>query len=87
MSTTGKTLKQKAMAELKRFLAIALYLWLIFSLLLLYKSSVLHEYHISFVSHGLALINALALAKVMLVAEHFQPPSGSTNTRSSTPPC
>ena len=29
------------------------------------------EHHISFAPHGLALINSLALAKVMLVAEEL----------------
>ena len=32
---------------------------------------ILAEHHIDFVHHGLALINALALAKVMLVARHL----------------
>lgn len=37
---------------------IALYLWLVFGLLIVYKSVVLAEYHIDFAYHGLALINA-----------------------------
>jgi hypothetical protein len=47
---------------------IALYLWIVLSLFLAYKSVVLAEHDIDFEAHGLALINALALAKVMLVA-------------------
>jgi hypothetical protein len=35
----------------------------------MYKAVILAEQHIAFVYHGLAIINALALAKVMLVAK------------------
>jgi hypothetical protein len=38
-----------------------------FSLLVLYKSVILSEHHIPFAPHGFALINALALAKVVLI--------------------
>lgn len=69
MGVLNRTLKEKAYQQLKEFLLIALYLWLVFGLLIVYKSVVLAEYHIDFAYHGLALINALALAKVMLVAK------------------
>src|SRR5246127_520010 len=62
------SLKQKAYKEIKEFYLIALYLWVVFSLFVLYKSVILAEEHISFALHGFALINALALAKVVLVA-------------------
>ena len=65
------SLKQKAYKEIKEFYLIALYLWVVFSLFILYKSVILAEEHISFAFHGFALINALALAKVVLVARHF----------------
>lgn len=48
---------------------IALYLWVVFGVLIVHTSLVLAEHHIDFKYHGLALINALALAKVMLVAK------------------
>ena len=69
METTGRTLKQKAIGETKKFFFIALYLWLVFGLLVIYKSVILGEYHIAFAYHGFAIINALALGKVMLVAQ------------------
>lgn len=69
METTSHTLKQKAIEEMKKFLFIALYLWLVFGLLVMYKSVILGAYHIDFAFHGFALINALALGKVMLVAK------------------
>jgi hypothetical protein len=68
-----RTLKQKAYQGLKEYLAICLYLWLVFGLFVLYKSVLLSEQHFSLLAHGIALFNALALGKVMLVAQelHF----------------
>ena len=66
------SLKQKAYQGLKEFVAISLYLWLVFSLFVIYRSVLLSE-RISFIAHGEALINALALGKIMLIAQelHF----------------
>jgi hypothetical protein len=73
MSASAETLKEKARREMRNFLVISLYLWIIFGLFVLYKSIILSEEHIPFAAHGFALINALAMAKVMLVAQglHF----------------
>lgn len=67
------SLKQKAYKQIKEYYLIALYLWVVFSLFVLYKSAILAEEHIGFALHGFAVINALALAKVVLVARdlHF----------------
>jgi hypothetical protein len=62
------TLKQKAYREFKEFLVIAAYLWVVLGLFLLYKSVILNQEHIQTFEKGFALINALALAKVALVA-------------------
>lgn len=69
MGTSSRNLKQLAYQQLKEFLAIAIYLWVVFSLLVMFKSVVLAEQHIPFAYHGFAIINALALAKVMLTAK------------------
>jgi hypothetical protein len=68
MATSSQTLKQKAHRELKEFLVISFYLWMVFGLFLLYKSVILNEEHIDFVAQGFAVINALALGKIMLIA-------------------
>ena len=65
---TSETLKQKAYHELKEYLVIVLYLWVVFGLFLLYKSLILNEEHISYIAHGIALINALVLGKFALIA-------------------
>jgi hypothetical protein len=69
MSTVNLTLKRRAYREFKKFLVITLYLWVVFALFLLYKSVVLNQEHIELLAKGLALINALALAKVILIAK------------------
>jgi hypothetical protein len=69
VDTSHGTLKQKAYHELKEFFGIALYLWVILALFQLYRSLLLAEEHISLAHQGFAIINALALAKVLLVAK------------------
>ena len=70
VDTSKPTLKQKAYHELKEFLGIALYLWVILALFQLYRSLLLREEHLSAVAHqGFAIINALALGKVLLIAK------------------
>ena len=71
MSEPKSTLKQKARQGLKEYLTIAGYLWVVLALFVLYKSVVLAEHHIPFAPQGVALLNALALAKVMMVAQHL----------------
>jgi len=68
MSSPNRTLKERAYLEFKEFLAISLYLWVVFALFLLYKSVILNDEHINVVAKGFALLNALALAKIMLIA-------------------
>ena len=69
------TLKQKARREMKEFFVISLYLWFVLGVMLLYKAIVLNAEHLT--SHitlwdkGFALINALALGKVVLIARAF----------------
>jgi hypothetical protein len=70
VDTSHRTLKQKAYHELKEFFGIALYLWVILALFQLYRSVLLTEEHISVVAHQwFAVINALALGKVLLIAK------------------
>ncbi|HTZ89327.1 MAG TPA: hypothetical protein VMA71_03245 [Alloacidobacterium sp.] len=71
MNAPNRTLKQRAYHGLKHYLLLTFYLWLVFALLILYKSVILSEHHIPFAANGFALINALALAKVMMVAREF----------------
>jgi len=71
MGAPKGSIKQTAFHEVQEGLLLALYLWAVFGLLVLHRSMILAENHISFTSHGLAIINALALAKVMLLVRHL----------------
>lgn len=71
-----RKVKEKAVTEVRRFVVIALYLWLLLSLLEIHRLAVLREVHQASVHgyrFGLAAINALVLGKVILIAEdlHF----------------
>ena len=55
--------------EVKRFVVMFLYLWILFGLFVLNERIILGQRGINFASQGFAIINALVLAKVMLVAE------------------
>jgi hypothetical protein len=69
--TTKPTLKQRAYHELKEYLLIAFYLWLVFGLFVLYKAVILNQEHVGVIAHGVALINALVLGKFALIARAF----------------
>lgn len=64
-------LESRALAEGKQFLVLFLYLWVLFGLFVLNERIVLRQHEIDFAAHGFAILNALVLAKVMLIAEHF----------------
>lgn len=72
METAGPTLKQKVYRGFKDYILITLYLWVIFALFDTYKSVLVAEYHIGLVAQSFALINALALAKIALVAKEMK---------------
>ena len=69
MSDAHQRLTQKVGHEVREYLVISFYLFVVFSLLVVHRSMILAEHHIDYTLHGFALINALALAKVMLVAQ------------------
>ena len=64
-----RNLLGKIINEIKKFLGMAVYLWVMFGLMALHASVVLAERHMSYHFYGFAIVNSLILAKVMLVAE------------------
>lgn len=66
------TFKERAVAELKNFAGAFVYLWVVFTVLLLHEWIVLSEHNVGFAFYGLATLNAIALGKIMIVAEHFR---------------
>lgn len=67
-----RTLKERLLDSAKTFILMFLYLWLVFGLLALHESIILSQNKIDYQSHGLAVVNALIFAKVMLVAEDLR---------------
>ena len=63
-------MKAKIVAEGKQLFWIFVYLWLLLGLFSIHKSIVLHEPNLIY-HQGFAFINALLLAKIMLIAEMF----------------
>ena len=66
-STSG--LREKAKEDLRLFSAIAIYLALMLEALFLYRSLTLSESGITGIHYGVAVIEALILAKVILVGQ------------------
>lgn len=63
--------KQVAYLQLKEFLIVFFYLWLIFALFNAQKAIILAQEHVEFTGYGFALINALALAKFMMIGKEI----------------
>jgi hypothetical protein len=66
----GASLKQKAAHEFIEFFGIFLYLAFFFCAFATYSMLLLHEFRASYFTFGTALINALVVAKVILIGEY-----------------
>ena len=64
-----RNFKARAKDQIKNFGLMFLYLWVVFGLLAIHKSMILSQHQLSYQAHGLAIVNALVFAKVLLVAE------------------
>ena len=63
--------RQRFVEEFRRVAVMFVYLWLMFGLFVLNERVILGQRGISFEMQGFALLNALILAKVMMVADYF----------------
>lgn len=63
-------LKQKALHESKQFVAISLYLAFFFCAVVTYRMLLLNEFQDAYFSYISGLINALVIAKVILIGEY-----------------
>lgn len=70
MSKENSTLKQKAAHELEEMVAISLYLAFFFCAMVTYRMVLLNDFRDSWFSYSAALINALVVAKVILIGEY-----------------
>jgi hypothetical protein len=74
-----KSLRARAYQELRKFLIIFAYLWLVFFVFFLHEWVVLANNNIGFRFYGLAVVNALVLSKIMLIAESLKFADGLKN--------
>jgi hypothetical protein len=63
------TFQERAKDQIKNFVLMFVYLWVVFGMLAVHESIVLSQHQINYRFHGLAIVNALVFAKVLLVAE------------------
>ena len=72
LQTPKRNIKERVVGEATRFVVMFLYLWVVFGLFVLQQSVVMAQRHLDdYVQYGVAAMNALIFAKVMLVAEDF----------------
>jgi hypothetical protein len=62
--------KKKAMHELMELIWLSVYLAFFFCALATYSALLLHEYHVQYFMYSVALINAVVIAKVILIGEY-----------------
>ena len=72
MTDSKPNLKDRALHEFARFATMFAYLWAMFLLFQIHQYVVLAQHHIPFTRFGVGLLNALVLAKVMLVADDLR---------------
>jgi hypothetical protein len=68
--TYMRDIKQKAIHEGQEFAGISLYLAFFFCAVVAYSTVLLGKFQVSAFSYGSALINALVIAKVILIGEY-----------------
>jgi len=66
------SLKERAAHQLREFLVMFIYLWALFALMVINQSVVLAREAQDYQAHGFAILNALILAKVLLIGEDLQ---------------
>lgn len=64
-------LKERAIEELKLFWIIAFYLWVFLGSFLVYRRLIVAETGVTYLHYGMALIQALIVAKVILIGRMF----------------
>ena len=68
-----RSVKERLVEEINKFLVIAIYLWVLLTLFVLQERIVLSREHLSDLTPlGFALVNALVLGKVVLIAEDLR---------------
>ena len=70
-ATRARSLKERAIEEFKAYWVITLYLWLFLGSFTIYRRLILAETGVAYLHYGIALIEALVIAKVVLIGRVF----------------
>ena len=65
------SLKERAIEEFRLFWIIALYLWVFLGSFIVYRQLIAAEMGVAYLHYGFALIEALIIAKVVLIGKMF----------------
>lgn len=65
-------LKEKSVREFKKFLFYFCFLFILLGAFIIYRKITLEEYGISYTHYGFALIEALILAKIIMIGEYLR---------------
>jgi len=68
-SSRRSNLKARAKHEMRAYLIITVYVWAVLLLLRLHETVIVSAYNLDLQSHGLLIIKALIIGKVVLIAE------------------
>jgi len=60
---------ERLLKELREYLIISIYLWICFSVLLLYKTAILRAEQVAFLPLGIAAVKALIIGKFILIGK------------------
>lgn len=67
----SRTTRARILEEVRHFLTLFLYLWVLLGLFVLNENIVRRQAGEGFLIQGFAFLNALVLGKIMLIAEHL----------------
>lgn len=67
----ARSLKERALEEFKVYWAITLYLWIFLGSFTVYRRLILAETGVPYLHYGIALIEAMIIAKVVLIGRIF----------------
>ncbi len=70
--SSSRSMNDRLLHEAARFGLMFVYLWLVFGLFVLFERIIQGQMGLGYQIQGFALINALVLAKVMLIAENLK---------------
>ena len=67
----AKSLKERAVEELEAYWMITIYLWLFLGSFTVYRRLILDETGVAYLHYGIALVEAMIIAKVVLIGRVF----------------